>query len=203
MVYNKGMNEETLRKNISQKITFYRKAAGLTQLELAEKLNYSDKSVSKWERGDGLPDITVLSNMAELFGISVDDFRSSAAPKKPIKLTKKHTLVPALSVGLVWLTVTFIYFVLAVAAPGLSRKWLVFIYGCPVSFIVTTVFSCLWWKTLYRIISISGIIWTLAACIDITLKIPNIYLIYAVAAVFQILVFLWFWLMSDRRKNGK
>ena len=79
MVYNKGMNEETLRKNISQKITFYRKAAGLTQLELAEKLNYSDKSVSKWERGDGLPDITVLSNMAELFGISVDDFISSAA----------------------------------------------------------------------------------------------------------------------------
>lgn len=124
------MNEETLRKNISQKITFYRKAAGLTQLELAEKLNYSDKSVSKWERGDGLPDITVLSNMAELFGISVDDFISSAAPKKPIKLTKKHTLVPALSVGLVWLTVTFIYFVLAVAAPDLSRKWLVFIYGC-------------------------------------------------------------------------
>ena len=194
MVYNKGMNEEALRKNISQKITFYRKAAGLTQLELAEKLNYSDKSVSKWERGDGLPDLTVLSNMAELF---------SAAPKKPIKLTKKHTLVPALSVGLVWLTVTFIYFVLAVAAPGLSRKWLVFIYGCPVSFIVTTVFSCLWWKTLYRILSISGIIWTLAACIDITLKIPNIYLIYAVAAVFQILVFLWFWLMSDRRKTGK
>ena len=115
MVYNKGMNEEALRKNISQKITFYRKAAGLTQLELAEKLNYSDKSVSKWERGDGLPDITVLSNMAELFGISVDDFISSAAPKKPIKLTKKHTLVPALSVGLVWLTVTFIYFMLAVA----------------------------------------------------------------------------------------
>lgn len=203
MDYNKGMNEETLRKNISQKITFYRKAAGLTQLELAEKLNYSDKSVSKWERGDGLPDITVLSNMAELFGISVDDFISSAAPKKPIKLTKKHTLVPALSVGLVWLTVTFIYFVLAVAAPDLSRKWLVFIYGCPVSFIVTTVFSCLWWKTLYRILSISGIIWTLAACVDITLSIPNIYLIYAVAAVFQILVFLWFWLMSDRRKTGK
>ena len=61
------MNEDVLKKNVPEKITFYRKAAGLTQLELAEKLNYSDKSVSKWERGDGLPDITVLTNMAELF----------------------------------------------------------------------------------------------------------------------------------------
>ena len=101
------MNEDVLKKNVSEKITFYRKAAGLTQLELAEKLNYSDKSVSKWERGDGLPDITVLTNMAELFGVSVDDFVSSAPPKKPIKLTKKHTLIPALSVGLVWLATSF------------------------------------------------------------------------------------------------
>ena len=103
------MNEDVLKKNVSEKITFYRKAAGLTQLELAEKLNYSDKSVSKWERGDGLPDITVLTNMAELFGVSVDDFVSSAPPKKPIKLTKKHTLIPALSVGLVWLVATFVF----------------------------------------------------------------------------------------------
>ena len=188
---------------LADKIIEERKKNGWTQEDLAQKLGVSRQSVSKWERGDGLPDITVLSNMAELFGISVDDFISSESPKKPIKLTKNHTLVPALSVGLVWLTVTFIYFVLAVAAPDLSRKWLVFIYGCPVSFVVTTVFSCLWWKTLYRILSISGIIWTLAACVDITLSIPNIYLIYAVAAVFQILVFLWFWLVSDRRKTGK
>lgn len=197
------MNEDVLKKNVSEKITFYRKAAGLTQLELAEKLNYSDKSVSKWERGDGLPDITVLTNMAELFGVSVDDFVSSAPPKKPIKLTKKHTLIPALSVGLVWLAATFVFFVLAVAFPDLPRKWLVFIYGCPVSFTVTTVFSCLWWRTASRIISITGMIWTLAASVDITLKIPNMFLIYAVAAVLQILVFLWFWLISDRHRAGK
>ena len=77
------MNEDVLKKNVSEKITFYRKAAGLTQLELAEKLNYSDKSVSKWERGDGLPDITVLTNMAELFGVSVDDLCPPRRPKSP------------------------------------------------------------------------------------------------------------------------
>ena len=94
-------------------------------------------------------------------------------------------------------------FVLAVAFPDLPRKWLVFIYGCPVSFTVTTVFSCLWWRTASRIISITGMIWTLAASVDITLKIPNMFLIYAVAAVLQILVFLWFWLISDRHRAGK
>ena len=107
------------------------------------------------------------------------------------------------AVGLVWLVATFVFFVLAVAFPDLPRKWLVFIYGCPVSFIVTTAFSCLWWRTASRIISITGMIWTLAASVDITLKIPNMFLIYAVAAVLQILVFLWFWLISDRHRAGK
>ena len=47
--------QELLAKNLA----YYRKASGLTQLELAEKFNYSDKSVSKWERGEGFPDVFV------------------------------------------------------------------------------------------------------------------------------------------------
>ncbi|MEI3084791.1 MAG: helix-turn-helix transcriptional regulator [Oscillospiraceae bacterium] len=49
-----------------------RTKAGMTQAELGAKLNYSDKSVSKWERGEAIPDAYVLSEMAELFGVTVD-----------------------------------------------------------------------------------------------------------------------------------
>lgn len=49
-----------------------RKKAGLTQLQLAQMLNVSDKAVSKWETGGGYPEITVLPALSEIFGVSVD-----------------------------------------------------------------------------------------------------------------------------------
>ncbi len=60
------MTEERLKKNIAKNLSSLRKSAGLTQAELGEKLTYSDKSISKWERGDGLPDLLVLDKLAEL-----------------------------------------------------------------------------------------------------------------------------------------
>src|SRR5699024_6718258 len=48
-----------------------RKEKGWTQLELAEKLNITDKAVSKWERGVGFPDIKMIEPLAEIFNVSV------------------------------------------------------------------------------------------------------------------------------------
>ena len=64
------MTEERLKKNIAKNLSSLRKSAGLTQAELGEKLTYSDKSISKWERGDGLPDLLVLDKLAELYGVT-------------------------------------------------------------------------------------------------------------------------------------
>jgi len=62
-----------------------RTRAGMTQAELGEKLHYSDKSVSKWERGESVPDAYVLKCIAELFGVSVDYLISS----RPVGKTGK------------------------------------------------------------------------------------------------------------------
>ncbi|MFQ9093492.1 MAG: helix-turn-helix transcriptional regulator [Ruminococcus sp.] len=51
------MTDESMRKTIAGNISRYRKQLGMTQLDLSEKINYSDKSISKWERGDGIPDV--------------------------------------------------------------------------------------------------------------------------------------------------
>jgi len=67
---------ENLRLIIARNITELRREAGLTQLELAEKLNYSDKAVSKWERAESVPDIAVLKAVADLFGVTVDELIS-------------------------------------------------------------------------------------------------------------------------------
>lgn len=59
---------------IGLNIVRLRKAKGLSQKELAEKLNYSDKVISKWERGESLPDIIAIEAMSKFFGISIDEF---------------------------------------------------------------------------------------------------------------------------------
>ena len=61
------------KKTIGKFIAVLRKANGLTQAELAEKINYSDKSVSKWESGNGIPDVYTLMQIAELFGVTLND----------------------------------------------------------------------------------------------------------------------------------
>ena len=66
------MTDVEFRKTVAKNLAAYRKMSGLTQLELAEKLNYSDKSVSKWERGDGLPDVYVLKTLADFYGVTTD-----------------------------------------------------------------------------------------------------------------------------------
>ena len=69
-----------------------RTKAGMTQAELGAKLNYSDKSVSKWERGEAIPDAYVLSEMAELFGVTVDYLLSSHDGWEPPKEEKPEVL---------------------------------------------------------------------------------------------------------------
>ena len=67
------MNDEKLKVQLGANIAAYRKNLGLTQAGLAEKLNYSDKAVSKWERGESLPDVLTLVQLADLFEITVND----------------------------------------------------------------------------------------------------------------------------------
>ena len=61
------------RKTMGAFIAALRKASGMTQKELAEKLNVSDKSVSRWERADGAPDLSLIPVIAEIFGVTCDE----------------------------------------------------------------------------------------------------------------------------------
>ena len=128
------MNEENFKKLVAKNLSFYRKANKLTQLELAEKLNYSDKAISKWERGESLPDLYTLNVIAEFFGITINDLCSltkndiKVESKKSIKNTT-HLLITILSVVLVWFIGTIVFVSLHIAFPHLENNkfWLSFI----------------------------------------------------------------------------
>ena len=194
------MQEELMRQQIARNIAFYRKTGGHTQAELAEKLNYSDKSVSKWERGEGVPDIYVLKQIADLYQVTVNDLISDEAPRLPAK--KPRLLILLLSVGLVWLAALVLFFALMLLCPELPGKWLCFLYAVPVSGIILAVFTCLWWELWKRCLSIAVIIWGLAVCIHLTVAIPGSYLIYVVAGVLQLLFVMWFALLSRQRRGA-
>jgi len=69
----KGVITIMIEKNIAERIVYYRKKEGLTQIELAEKINYSDKVISKWERGESIPNIEAIKSLADCFSISIDE----------------------------------------------------------------------------------------------------------------------------------
>ncbi len=184
-------NEATLRKYFANNLAYYRKALGLTQIELAEKLNYSDKSVSKWERGEGLPDLAVTAQIADIFGLTVNDLIAEK-PKRHLLTRRNKSIITLLSVGLVWLAATILFFLLEIIFPKSNIWWMVYIYSIPTSAIVGIVFSGIWWKKIHIFTSISVLIWSIALCVVLSFNVQKIWLIFIVALVVQVLSILWF-----------
>lgn len=185
------MNETLLKKTIAENIAYYRKEAGLTQSELSEKINYSDKSVSKWERAEGVPDIMVLAELAELFGITVNDLVGTQRKKNTrMKRTKNRAFVTLLSAGVPWLVAAVVFCVLKIFVPGCNFAVNFFVYAIAVSGIVATVLTSIWFSHVYQLISVSMIIWGIA--ISVHLSLPGAVSIYIIAIVMQLLSILWY-----------
>lgn len=82
-----------LKQIFAANLQSLRQTHGMTQTDLGDKLNYSDKAVSKWERGESIPDASVLKEISSLFGISLDslltDHTDEAEPYWEINLEKR------------------------------------------------------------------------------------------------------------------
>ena len=186
---------ENLENIIAENIVKNRKRQKLTQAELSEKLNFSDKSVSKWEKGESLPDIVTLQKMCEIFNITLNDLTSKDAPVMAKQKSSKHLLITLLSSGLVWLVATTV-FVFLLLFTSLSKTWLCFIYALPVMSIVLIVFSCLWTKNIWQFLASTLLIWT--SLVSLCLTISNIWQILFIGAPLQILLVLLFFLKSKK-----
>lgn len=185
------LTEEKIKKHFANNLSHYRKQLGLTQTELAEKLNYSDKSISKWERGDGLPDLMVTAQIAEIFGLTLNDMIAEK-PRRRLMTTRNKIIITLLSIGVAWLVATVFFFLFEIIFPTVNTWWLFYIYAIPVSAIVGIVFSCIWWKKIHLFAAISTLIWSISLCVMLTVNVHKISLIFIVAAVVQILTILWF-----------
>ncbi|MBQ9117732.1 MAG: helix-turn-helix transcriptional regulator [Clostridia bacterium] len=197
------MEENTLLLNqtIAKNLTYYRKRAGLTQAELAEKINYSDKSVSKWESAGGVPDVYILVKLAQLYGITVNDLVGETPKKEPRESrTGLHILIMALSAGIVWLLATCMFVVLQLVAPLLEWPWLVFIYALPATATVTLVFACVWKYKMLNFVSTTVLIWSALTSVFLTALLVTVlegrsgdalWTLFLIGAPLQVLEVLW------------
>ncbi len=198
--------QELLAKNLA----YYRKASGLTQLELADKFNYSDKSVSKWERGEGFPDIFVLKSLADFYGITVDDFYQSE--HKAVKVSqnkkRKQTYLKLLSIGINWLVTVLTFFLLNTllsrfAPDAPFESWLTFIYGTLTTGIILLVWEFIYHNRFLRMIATSIIIWTAALSLFLTfLVVMNLALplLFIVAIPLEVLEIIWYLFRRNRKR---
>lgn len=189
-----------LKKVIAKNLVALRTQAHLTQLQLAEMLNYSDKAVSKWERGEAIPDITVFMRLSEIYGVSLDDMVRGEAveplvqPKK--KINGMRIFIVAMSSVLVWFVSTWLFIMFFFIPATSEYAYLAFVPAPFIMSIVLIVFSGIWGNWITHTISTSMAVWFGIFIVHMFViafsDFRQIYLLYIAGGVFQILVFLWF-----------
>ncbi len=158
---------EDERRLIAENITFLRKAAKLTQAELAEKLNYSDKAISKWERAESIPDVIVLRRLALLFSVSLDFFFEShdKTAEKPKIEAEKHKMRAAVTLTVcisILVVAVLLYVILRFALPAAAWQWKIFIAALPVLLLTYLILQSIWGRRkIFVFLALSGFIWSL------------------------------------------
>ena len=186
-----------LRSIIAANICELRTDAGLTQMKLADILNYSDKAVSKWERGEAIPDITVLKSIADYFGVGVDYLleqehgeRTDRAREFVIARKKNRIFIACISVLLVFLVATVAFSVLT-SIGAISAPWIMYIYALPVSSTLILVFNCVWGRRKLNYLIVTLLMWTAILSAYLTLLIfldINFWLLFVIGAPMQVIL---------------
>jgi len=202
---------ENLKKIIRNNLVTYRKSAGLTQAQLAQKLGYSDKSVSKWEREEGVPDIYILKEIADLYGVTVNDLISENSKERNkikdtiTKLSNHNKIVISLlSAAVVWAIVTMIYVIFDLVLPNNKLNLgNLYIYAIPLTLIILLVFNSIWGKKLINLLLVSGLIWTVTLSLYVSFNIENLSELFIIPIPLQIITILSFMINKRKKSSNK
>lgn len=197
---------DELKNIIAKNIVELRRSQNITQLELAEKLNYTDKAISKWERGESLPDIIILKKIADLFNVSVDYLLSSShenIEKHHIceYKNKNHKLILWMTIFLTFLLATLVFAIAKINELSSVWYWLPFVYAVPVSTILGLIFNSIWFKGKNNYLLISLLLWTILASIFLSFLAfgNNLWILFILGVPGEAIILLW----SGVRKKAK
>ncbi len=181
---------EAWRADLAANLTQYRKQSGLTQTELGEKLNYSDKSVSKWERGEGVPDISVLVRLSDMYSVSLDEMlgrtkKEEDTPKRRHPILHRAALLLTIC-ALVMISALAVYMLLSLVAPSQENTWMSFVIALPVMFSAMGIAFLAWKEYPWAFGSFSVALWTGCVMFQLLFPIWNVTFIYATGGILQL-----------------
>lgn len=194
-----------LKPAVAKNIIQLRKARNWTQTELAQKLNYSDKAVSKWEREESIPDVNVLKEIAGLFGVTVDylleaEHEETKTVSVPRQKKRNRLIIALLSASGVFLIATVLFVFTGLLPIYLGQPaWMIYIYAIPVALVVLLVFNSVWGRRGVNFLIITLLVWSALLAVYLSFHVDNIWLIFVIGAPAQVIILLSATLKPKRR----
>ena len=191
---------EDMKKIVAGNITRVRTSLGLTQAQLGEKLNYSDKSVSKWERGESIPDVFVLKTISDLGNVTVDyllhthEGEDFLRAEDPTGRRYSRRFITLTVLAGIWTLAVLVFVVLWICG---IFFWLVFVYAVPVSLITLLVLNSVWGDRRWNLYIVSGIVWGVICSLYLTALKLNWWQLFLLGLPAQIIIIFAF---SIRRR---
>ena len=191
-----------IKEHIATNIASLRKNAGMSQAELAERLHYSDKAISKWERGESTPDVESLDEISKIFNVSIEYlFKEHEQGDKPgIGVGEKNKRIAFLSLLIagIW-TICIICFVFGYTTPGVPNKntyYLALIWAIPLTFLIAVLFGAKHKMKLWLCICSSLLLWTLLLSIYLTVLMfySNVWYMFFIGLPLQAAILISFYL---------
>ena len=183
---------ENVKEIIARNLTELRKAHKMTQSALAEKLNYSDKAISRWEHAETLPDIETLCRICDIYGVSFEYLLKKEpaeieyTPQKEQNKGRRVTIC-LIAICTVWLTAVTMF--TSIGTLMNRYIWQIFIWAIPASSITLSIFNIIWWKNkVFSSIISSFINWTVILAIYVQLLQYNLWLLFVIGAPIQAII---------------
>lgn len=201
---------DDIKSIVARNIVELRQANHMTQLDLAEKLNYSDKTISKWERAESTPDIAVLIEIAQLFGVTLDylvkaEHDDVQEVQKPAHEEPKYNrkAIAYISESVAWILAIAAFILTTLIMGRVTFQYLYFVYALPAVLIVRLVFNSIWFNPRNNYYIISFLMWSILAALHLTFLYfgINIALIYLIGAAGQAVILLWSRISKPKRKK--
>ena len=201
---------EDIKSIVARNIVELRQANHMTQLDLAERLNYSDKTISKWERAESTPDIAVLIEIAQLFGVTLDylvkaEHDDVQEVQKPALEEPKYNrkAIAYISESVAWILAIAAFILTTLIMGRVTFQYLYFVYALPAVLIVRLVFNSIWFNPRNNYYIISFLMWSVLAALHLTFLYfgINIALIYLIGAAGQAVILLWSRISKPKRKK--
>lgn len=187
---------DDLKVTTAANIINLRTKACLTQAELGELLNYSDKSISKWERAEAIPDAYVLKRMGEIFGVTVDYLLKSHDEWKQVsereEIRRYRTgIVTTIAIAGIW-TIALLVFIICWMFDIMA--WMIFLYAVPVSLVTLLTLNSLWEDGKHNALIIGALIFSIIIVVYFTFLLfgYNFWQIFILLVPAELILFLCF-----------